>query len=278
MNLVCNILNAIGGDPDVRAAVPAYPNPIPMSLAGGLEVHIKRYSRPLVTDVFMSIEKPETPLEIPTRGLLAGVAPPPQTIGQFYATIRAEIVRQANDGIFTGKPEKQVTEFFAGNGENIAVTDRDTAVLAIDTIVEQGEGTLQAPTDLQHDIAHYYRFQELSKGMQLTLLPSPYFDATKPIAIDDRADVIQMVDDPRLVAIEAADADIGVLADQCDRDFSGIVNSLHAGFNGDPDQLSSIETAMFDFSTTISTLMRKTFTAGAAAGQHAGPRFVYAGP
>ena len=38
MNLVCNILNAIGGDPDVRAAVPAYPNPIPMSLAGGLEV------------------------------------------------------------------------------------------------------------------------------------------------------------------------------------------------------------------------------------------------
>ena len=26
MNLVCNILNAIGGTPDIKAAVPTYPN------------------------------------------------------------------------------------------------------------------------------------------------------------------------------------------------------------------------------------------------------------
>ena len=279
MNLVCNILNAIGGDPDMRNAVPTYPNPIPMALAGGLKVHIKRYSRALVTEVFMSIEKPETPLDIPTRGLMAaGAALPPQTIGQFYATIRNEIIRQANDGIFTGQPEKQVTEFFAGDGENIAVVDKDTAVFAIDTIVEQGEGTLQAPTDLQHDVAHYYRFQELSKGMQLTLLPSPYFDATKPIAIDDQADVVQIVDDPQSVAIDPADAAIKQLADKCDGEYSGIINSLHAGFNGDPGQLALIDSVMAGFGLTIGELMQKKFTAGPAANQNAGPRFLYIGP
>jgi hypothetical protein len=278
MNLVCNILNAIGGAPDIRAAVPTYPNPLPMAIAGGLTVHIKRYSHALLTDVFMQIEKPETPLDIPTREPMAGAALPPQTIGGFYATIRSEVIRQASDGIFTGGAEKQVTEFFAGNGENIAVTDRDTAVLAIDTIVEQGEGTLQAPTDLQNDIAHYYRFQELAKGMQLTLLPSPHFDPAKPITIDDNSDVIQMVDDPRLMAIDPADAALGALADQCDRDFSGIVDSLHAGFNGDPAELAFIDDVMRGFGRTVGELMQKTFTAGPAAGQHAGPRFLYTGP
>ena len=45
INLACNILNAIGGAPDIKGAIPSYPSPLPMALAGGLEVHLKRYWR-----------------------------------------------------------------------------------------------------------------------------------------------------------------------------------------------------------------------------------------
>jgi hypothetical protein len=273
MNLVCNILNAIGGTPDVRAAVPKYPNPLPMALAGGLTVHLKRYSRKLVAEVFMEIEKPETPIDIPVLETFAAAGP--QTIGQFYGMIRSEIVRQTGDGIFTGSKERQVKEFFAGRGENIVVTDRDTALLAIDTIVEQGEGTPQSPIDLQHDIAHYYSFQQLSKAMQLKPLPSPHFDPAEPLVIDDEADVIRMVDDPQLVAIDPGDANALALSAECDRSFSEIVDTLHAGFSGDPEQLSFIDDTMRSFGASTNQLLAQPLTVGPGAGFRAGPRFLY---
>ena len=58
MNLACNVLNAIGGAPELNRPdfVPSYPGPLPMGIAGDLEVHLKRYSRALVHDVFMASE------------------------------------------------------------------------------------------------------------------------------------------------------------------------------------------------------------------------------
>lgn len=276
MNLVCNLLNAIGGTPDIRAAVPAYPNRLPMALAGGLEVHLKRYSRQLVESVFLEIERPEAPLDIPVKHVFLAARSAPQTIGQFYGMIRNELSRQANDGIFTGPRERQVNLFFTHEG-NMAVSDLATALSAIDTIVEQGEGTPQSPLDLQNGIAHFYRFQQLAKAMKLEVLPSPpHFDPTEVVTVDDDADVIRMVDDPQLVANDPADANLRALADQCDRNFSDIVDTLHVGFSGDPDQLASVDQAMTDFGTSINELLAQPLTAGPHAGSHAGPRFLYA--
>src|SRR6476659_4084113 len=49
MTLACNILNAIGGHPVLADAafVPTYPGDLPMGVAGGLTVHLKRYSKAL---------------------------------------------------------------------------------------------------------------------------------------------------------------------------------------------------------------------------------------
>src|SRR2546423_15573787 len=91
-----------------------------------------------------------------------------------------------------------------------AVTDVNSAVAAIDTIVEQGEGTPTSPAGMATTVAHYYRFQQLAKGMKIVPdLASPLgysFDPSQPIAIDDRADVIEMVDDPQLVTFEGTTA------------------------------------------------------------------------
>jgi hypothetical protein len=275
MNLACNILNAIGGAPDIKGAIPSYPSPLPMALAGGLEVHLKRYSKQLIESVFMEIEKPETPLDIPEQRVLsAAAALGPQTIGQFYAAIRAEIVRQG-ESIFTGKKEKQVTGFFFGKDEDITVVDVATAMMAIDTIVEQGEGTPQSPVDLQGDIAHYYRFQELAKGMKLVPTPKPHFDPNQPVSIDDAADVVAMIDDPQTVALDPADTDAIKISDECDQIFTNVVNQLHEGYNGTPEAVTGAWISMLDLGQKILALLKIKLTAGPHAGFNAGPRFLF---
>jgi len=280
LNLVCNILNAIEGTPEINVVgtIPSYPKPLPMAIAGGVEVHLKRYSHDLVRDVFMEIEKPETPIELPTKhaAFAAGVTGP-KTIGEFYRSIRAEIVRQGQS-IFTGKIEKQVTGFFFDVGEDISVVDVLTATKAIDTIVDQGEGTSQGPSDLQEDIAHFYRFQELDKGMKIVADPfSPFkysFDPAQPVVIDDNNDVAHMVDDPQKATLDASDSEAATLADQCDAKYSEILNTLQKGYTEDPFQLVGIDDTMRDFGKMIRDLVQLELH-GPHAGFRAGPRFKY---
>jgi hypothetical protein len=250
-----------------------------MAIAGGVEVHLKRYSHDLVRDVFMQIEEPETPLEIPIRvARLAAMAAPPQTIGEFYAAIRRQIVDLGED-IFKGDPGRQVVTGLFAPGEEFAVKNVETALLAIETIVEQGEGTPKSPLDLQKDVAHYYRFQELEKGMKLVEDPSSplkvSFDPNQPIVIDDTTDVIQMVDDPQCVTIDPADQRAAQLSDECDAVYSRMLNALHEGFNGKPDKVGDAIGTMFEFKNGAGELLQQQLTAGPHAGQFAGPRFKY---
>lgn len=282
MNLACNVLNAIGGAPEINRPnfIPCYPGPLPMGIAGGLQVHLKRYSHDLVRDVFMEIEEPEIPLTIPVKTtMLEAAATAPRTIGEFYADIRREIVRQG-DAIFkNADPAKQVVTGLFDPGEELAVSSVETALLAIETIVEQGEGTPKAPTDLQHDVAHYYRFQELEKGMRLVDDPSSplkvVFDPSKPIVIDDTADVVQMVDDPQLVTFDPADWRAAQLADECDAVYSKMLNALHDGFNGKPAKVGDAIGTMFEFKNGAGELLQQKLIAGPHAGSFAGPRFKY---
>jgi hypothetical protein len=281
MTLACNLLNAVGGHPEISGAdfVPSYPHELPMGVAGDLVVHLKRYSKDLVQNTFMRIEEPEIPLDIPIKqAALAAAAAPAITIGQFYAAIRAQLVKLGPDVIIK-KPELQVTGFFYAPGENIAVTDLAKALLAIETIVEQGEGTPKSPIDLQKEIAHYYRFQQLVKGMRIVEDPSSHikvsFDPAQPITIDDKADVIAMVDDPPRVTYDKADWRAEQLSRECDASYTRILAALHRGFNGEPAKVNDALGAMFEFKTVLGELLQQKLTAGPHAGQFAGPRFKY---
>ncbi|MER9227053.1 ferritin-like protein [Mesorhizobium sp. M0664] len=280
MTLACNILNAIGGHPVIADAhfIPTYPHELPMGVAGDLIVHLKRYSKSLIEDTFMKIEEPEVPLEIPTKpAVVAMAAAAPITIGQFYAAVRAKLV--AHPELFTGDPSLQVGGFFFDPGEDIIVTDVNSALLAIETIVEQGEGTPKSPTDLQNQIAHYYRFQQLSKGMRIVDDPSSAlkvsFDPNQPLVIDDTVDVIQMVDDPPLVTYHAADVRAEQLSAEADASYSNLLRALHQGFNGKPDKVNDAVGTMFEFKTILGELLQQKLTAGPNAGQFAGPKFRY---
>ena len=275
MHLACNILNAIGGAPVINAPcfIPDYPGPLPMGIGGadGLVVGIKRYSKATVHDTFMEIEEPENPIHIPVKtSALAAVAPSFETIGQFYAAIGAEIKKQGN-GIFTGDPGRQVP------GATI-VTDVESALQAIETIVIQGEGTPTSPFDSPTEFAHYYRFEELFMGMRIVVdasSPSGYaFDPNQKIVVDDVADVTQMADNPRTVDM-SSNWRAGRLADECDAIYTKLLNALHIGFNGQPDWIERNSVAvMFELKNCIEELLQQQL----AGGLYAGPRFLHAGP
>lgn len=288
MHLAGNLLNAVGGHPAINAPafIPDYPGPLPMGIGhdapGGLTVGIKRYSRDTVFRTFMEIEEPEDPIDLPTRKTVETfllTAQPPtayETIGQFYTAI-ATAIQQLGEGIFTGDPALQVPGA-------IEVHDVASAVRAISTIITQGEGTPTSPTDdPQGEIAHYYRFEELYRGMKIVpdaTAPNKYaFDKNQPIVIDDVADVIQMADNPVLVRLDPeSDWRAIRLSDEFDATYSKLLNCLHLAFNGAPDRIDEAIPLMYELKNSAEELLQQKLTVGPFAGQYAGPRFRYVGP
>src|SRR5262249_29902476 len=64
MALACNLLNAIGGAPQIDrpSFVPRYPGHLPAGLRPDLTVTLRRCSIEQIRDVFLSIEEPEVVL------------------------------------------------------------------------------------------------------------------------------------------------------------------------------------------------------------------------
>ena len=176
--LAANLLTAVGGSPRfIGASVPRYPGPMPHhDPAQPLILHLAPASVELVRDVFLRIEQPGEPGALPEADRY-------ETLAQFYEAIGAGLAR-LGDEVFTGDPIRQVTKSYAGHGGGalFPITDLDSALLAIEEIVEQGEGThtsAVAPVGFDRDRlahlepfgfqgapepAHYWRFLDIVEG------------------------------------------------------------------------------------------------------------------
>ena len=135
--LAANILTAVGGSPRFTGdAVPRYPQPMPHhDPEQPLILHLAPASVDLVRSVFLRIEQPEEPGAQPEADRY-------ETLAQFYEAIVDGLIRLGDEAL-TGDTGRQVTTGYAGHGGGalFAVTDLDSALLAIEEIVEQGEGT-----------------------------------------------------------------------------------------------------------------------------------------
>jgi hypothetical protein len=276
MSLSCNILNAIGGSPviDHPKFIPGYPGPLPGCVDQGLIVGLSPFTKQVVKDTFMAIEEPEDPLNFPVRkAALAAGAAPGETIGEFYGHIKREIVEiSKHRNIFTGDPRKQLTVGFT---ELIRVTDVDSAVKAIDLIVEQGEGTTTSPLDPENDPAHYYRFAEIYHGKTLIRNVNPRKGAPPfvyggaPIPFDAKG-VAPLVTNPK-----ASQYPAGSQAAETNNNFNftytSMLKSLHQVFNGKPDRIAPAVELMESMKLQARYLM----TIAVKDGQYAGPSFEY---
>jgi ferritin-like protein len=286
MTLVANILVAIGGAPKLSSPdfIPKYPGPLPLGIGdddgaapgAALEVGLKRYSKNTLSTVFMAIEEPENPIKIRDKSAIAAEATGAtfQTIGQFYASVKSQI-RAEGDVLFRDADQaRQVLGWF-GSDEEVKITDVASAERAIDIIVQQGEGTPEKPIDLQGDIPHFYRFQELFLGKKLVFDASSKlgvsFDPSQPITIDEQADVIQMVDNPGDVDLSREQLLVRRLSDEFDVVYSKLLNALQIAFNGNPGKMQDALGTMFELKTVADDLLQQRLNSG----EFAGPRFRY---
>jgi hypothetical protein len=183
LTLVANLLNAVDGTPDLTQPgfVPEYPAYLPDGETD-FEVSRRRFSREAL-QTFLSIERPRRAPDDSTRLLdrvsakrnRLGVRPDQPSmqfysIGEFYAEIWRGVHSLSQEldeeELFCGDPSRQVTPeyFYSGGGEVIPVTDLASAKAAIDLIAEQGEGFGGGIFDAEHELAHYYRFEQLTLG------------------------------------------------------------------------------------------------------------------
>ena len=277
MALDCNILNAIGGSPDIDHPrfIPKYPGPLPGSVEAGLIVPLAPFSKQLVHDVFMVIEEPETPLQFPVLKTAEAAAPSPETIGEFYAAIKKQIRQLSKQhNIFTGDPRRQLTTGFRPL-QIINVNSEDSAIAAIDLIVDQGEGTKTSPLDVEDQPAHYYRFAEVYYGKKLIPNPNP-----KPGAPEyaygghrirfDTAGVWPTLLNPSSSSYEPG-SKARHLNDTFNYTYTNLLRCLHLVFNGQPDRLGPAMLQMEALRERAMFLMSYELVPGMTAG----PSFEY---
>ncbi|MFD7677334.1 ferritin-like protein [Streptomyces sp. NPDC060187] len=156
LGVVCNLLVAVGGRPDIHAAAPLYPGPLPGGVHPGLDVYLSGLTKPFVHDVMMAIEAPAAPLTESGDDSLS--------IGTFYGEL-LKTFRSATPELSTARQLQQRV----GGDDLDPVRTLDDVEHAIDIIREQGEGTSSSPADAPGDdhVAHYYAFAEIYHGRQL---------------------------------------------------------------------------------------------------------------
>lgn len=278
LSLAGNILNAVAGRPDFPSIVPHYPGPLPMGIGDKpghpFIVPLKKLSHDVVKNVFMVIEEPENPIEFPEKkvAMAAALQPEYHTIGEFYEAVK-ELIERLGNRIFTGKPRRQVTGWF-GPHQLFPVDNVRTAKAAIDIIVTQGEGTPTSPAGGPSGLAHYYRFEEISRGQTLTRdLPDPPFYSwgPPPIVLDEKDGVWPMLDNPPEVKLPPG-SQVELASQQCDETFSALIDGLQMTFDGRPKHLDASIGLMYSLRLQAQKLMSMPVpdTDG-----NAGPRFLY---
>ncbi|WUH23991.1 ferritin-like protein [Streptomyces sp. NBC_00448] len=153
LGVVCNLLVAVGGQPQIKAAAPVYPGPLPGGVRAGVTVYLSGLTRSFVHDVMMAIEAPELPL--------ARVGDVSSSIGVFYGELQRAFRAEAPTLASAGQLAARV-----GSDDLKPLESVDDVERAIEIVKEQGEGTTGSPDEAFQDDqpAHYYAFGEIYHG------------------------------------------------------------------------------------------------------------------
>jgi len=280
MAIASNLMNAIGGRPDIDNPrfIPAYPGPLPMGVRSSLTVGLSKLTRRLAYDVFMDIEEPENPIEVPVVPSLgaAKTADTPEyaTIGAFYAAIKQKLI-DVGPAVIAGDPSRQVADArWYPATELFPILSLPDALKAIDVIVEQGEGTSTSPVDGDGQVAHYYRFGELVYGRRLVRVPEPpgWAYAGAPVPLDP-AGVWDLLDDAK-AADYPSDSSARVLVEAFNSAYTNLLRCLQLTFDGAPGKLDMALSVMVEMQLTAQKLV---CTPVPGTGKYAAPTFEYTG-
>lgn len=287
LTLVANVLNAVGGDPDltVPGFVPSYPAYLPDG-ERDFKVDRQRFSLACIQN-FLEIERPhEAPSQEQSvirrkeqRGPRLGASPTaPEyqffSIGEFYQAIGRGIQRlysAMGDSLFAGNPNRQVTReyFFSGGGQVIPVTDVSSACRALDLIAGQGEGFGGGIYDAEGELSHYYRFQQLTLGRFYQPGDRPNEPTGPPVNVSWDASFpiktnVTLADYPEGSELRSA-------AESFNRAYAEFLAFLTRAYTGEPALLAEAIGDMFRLRDLINQLIRNPIPG--LPGTNAAPTF-----
>jgi hypothetical protein len=285
LTLAANLLNAVGGTPDVAhpGFVAGYPAELPFSDPSLPPIPLQHFS-PEALDTFMLIERPRffvPPVPRPTGWT---------SIGQFYDLIRqglTNLEREHQQGggstIFTGPPERQVgpEDFYNSGGEVFAVTDLKSALLAVEVISDQGEGvadTIWDSDDLhfgeERQVAHYFRFKEIRTGRRYGRHDLPRTEPSGPLIDVTWDDAYPILGDTK-VSEYPPQSQVRTQAEHFNERYAYLLTLLDMAFTGVPRAMHYAVPVMLELRDLAQRLYRNPHPG--AEGHHASPTFELAG-
>ncbi|BAZ49109.1 hypothetical protein NIES4103_17200 [Nostoc sp. NIES-4103] len=277
MTIAANVLNAIGGHPDINHPkfIPSYPGNLPMNIGDDLIVGLKPLSKEVLKDTFMRIEEPEDPINFPVKpNFLFLEKEGYATIGQFYQAI-IDKLKELGTHCIKGNPNRQVVnEQWFPQDQLFAITNLDEAVEALTIIVEQGEGTHNSPLDPEGAYAHYYRFAEIYHGRRLqkdSTVKEGYSYSGEPVPLEEDG-IWQLVENSKSKYYPKGSKALR-LVDQFNYSYTNLLNGLHKTFNGEPQYLNTVMGLMFELKLQAQQMVEIT---DPTLGKQVAPAFEYA--
>lgn len=284
--LVANVLNAIGGEPDLTRPgfVPSYPAYLPDG-EDDFTVDLRPFS-PEAVDTFCKIERPgkapsvDSRLMKTTDGRTQFLVSSPTaqemrfySIGEFYEEIieGLEKVAAGDPALFSGNPARQVGPeyFYSGGGELIVVSDLDSAQQALRFIAGQGEGLDSGMYDAEGELAHYYRFRQLQLGRYYQVGDRP--GAPSGPALSISWDDVYRVKVSVKLADYPAGSELARVASDFNAEYGAFLGLLTTAFNGRPDLLQEGVCEMFRLRDAFNRLVCNPLPG--SGGLHAAPTF-----
>jgi hypothetical protein len=265
MALACNMLAGIGGTPNIYSPnfAPKYPGALPGHVHPGLTIGLAGLSRGVPGDK-SQVEK-FTQIELPEEPLAQRVAGFP-TIGEFYDAV-CRVLDQVNPAF---RPERQLTNPDPYLTELTVIASVAEAKCKIDLIKRQGEGTSSSPfvdgtTDRikpAHELAHYYRFEEIYTGRRLQLdssAPHGWSFSGAELCFPQAGELYLMAEVPPCGYPES---------DDFDKAYTTMLQLLHNAWAvGDGTMLdTAINANMAALTTAAITLLGKGYPAGTGPG------------
>lgn len=178
LGTVCNLLNAIGGAPQFsRPNFPVANRYYPSDGADGEQRHLTFALEPFGATTIKRFVRFETPEpEAIERAVAVEPALRWQTVGDLYTQISRAFATLDEQTLFIGDQDAQETDSWTAQLKIIKVTNRQDALAAIKSIIEEGEGT-----PVGGEKSHWQRFVEIGDQLAAEQIADPDFEPARPV-------------------------------------------------------------------------------------------------
>ena len=305
MIMVGNLLNAIGGKPEIGEKetgqggkfIPDYPTRLPGDIDPTLVISLTYFSKESI-ETFWKIEHPSGGYKLPAE--FGPVAKAYGSIGEFYEALLKNITeletiaKKKGKTIFTGKAERQVTaeHYYGAGGKLLTVNCLEDACKVIEEIVGQGEGTLGSifsepfregdPKYLifgpdVEEYAHYFRFKEVYYERFYAVTDSAHREShNHGLPTGERFDVdwgaiCKMKPNPKLKDFPKGSSIYDSMY-AFNKTYSALLDNINQACNGKPDALKEGIPLMYQLKYQAIELMNIPV---GDEGYMAGPSFEY---